>query len=60
MQESTVYRSIWRDAQIGEKREIALNLLREGLSAELIARGTGLSIAEIQELQQQLNRSAQS
>jgi predicted transposase/invertase (TIGR01784 family) len=60
MQESTVYRSIQRETQIDERRAIALNLLREGLALELIVRTTGLSIAEVQQLQQQLNGSAQS
>lgn len=60
MQESTVYRSIQRETQIEEKRTIALNFLREGLSVELVARGTGLSIQEIQQLQQQLHESAQT
>lgn len=60
MQESTVYRSIVRDARKEEKREIALNLLREGISIEPIVRGTGLSIEEVQQLQQQLNAPAQS
>jgi hypothetical protein len=40
MQESVIYRSIQND----QKREIALNFLREGLSIEAVARGTGLSI----------------
>ncbi len=39
---------------------IALNFLREGLSVEMVARGTGLSIEEVQQLQQQLNGSLQS
>lgn len=60
MQESTVYRSIWRDAQKEEKRAIALNLLREGLAVEIVVRGTGLSIEEVQQLQQQLNESPQN
>ena len=60
MQESTVYRSIERDARKEEKREIAINFLRDGLSVEAVARGTGLSIEEIQQLQQKLNGSAQS
>lgn len=60
MQESTVYRSIQRDAREEEKREIALNLLKEGLSIEIVARGTGLSVEEVQQLQQQLNESTQS
>jgi predicted transposase YdaD len=37
-----------------EKEEIALNFLREGVSIEIIARGTGLSIEEVQQLQQQI------
>lgn len=60
MQESTVYRSIWQDAQKERDRAIALNFLRDGLSVEAVARGTGLSIEEVQQLQQQLNGSAQS
>jgi predicted transposase YdaD len=60
MQESTVYRSIWRDAQKERDRAIALNFLRDGLPVEAVARGTGLSIEEVQQLQQQLNESAQS
>lgn len=60
MQESTVYRSIERDARKEEKREIAINFLRDGLSVEAVARGTGLSIEEVQQLQQQLKSSAQS
>jgi predicted transposase YdaD len=60
MQESTVYRSIWREAEEEKTRAIALNFLRDGLSIEAVARGTGLSIEEVQQLQQQLNRSAQS
>jgi predicted transposase YdaD len=56
MQESVIYRSIQKD----EKRAIALNFLREGLSVETVARGTGLSIEEVQELQQQVGGSAQS
>lgn len=56
MQESVIYRSIQRD----EKQAIALNLLREGVLIETIVRSTGLSIEEVQQLQQQLNGSAQS
>jgi predicted transposase/invertase (TIGR01784 family) len=60
MQESTVYRSIQREAQEETTRLIALNFLREGLSVEAVARGTGLSIAEVQQIQQQMNASPQS
>jgi predicted transposase/invertase (TIGR01784 family) len=56
MQESVIYRSIQND----EKRAIALNLLQEGLAIEIVARGTGLSIEEVQQLQQQMNAVPQS
>jgi predicted transposase YdaD len=45
MQESVIYRSIQEETEINAKRVIALNFLREGLSVEAVARGTGLSIA---------------
>ena len=56
MQESVIYRSIQND----EKRTIALNLPREGLSIEAVARGTGLLIEEVQQLQQQVKAVPQS
>jgi predicted Rossmann fold nucleotide-binding protein DprA/Smf involved in DNA uptake len=34
-----------------ERRSIALNLLRENISLEMIARTTGLTIASLQQLQ---------
>ncbi len=60
MQESTVYRSIQREVQDERDRAIALNLLREGLSIEIVARGTGLLIEEVQQLQHQMNAIPQS
>lgn len=60
MQESTVYRSIQRETQAENSRTIALNLLQEGVAIEIIVRSTGLSIKEVQQLQQQLNGSTQS
>jgi predicted transposase YdaD len=58
MQESVTYQAIvqeGRDEGEGRKgREIALNLLREGLPIELVARTTGLSIEAIQQLQTEL------
>lgn len=60
MQESTVYRSIQREAQEEKARAIALNLLQGGVNINLIASSTGLSIEEVQQLQQQLNESTQS
>jgi predicted transposase/invertase (TIGR01784 family) len=64
MQESTVYRSILAEGETkGEERkqrEIAINLLRRGVVIDIIAPSTGLSVEEIQQLQQQMNESAQS
>ncbi|MDV2995097.1 MAG: hypothetical protein N4J56_004751 [Chroococcidiopsis sp. SAG 2025] len=60
MQESSVYRSIQKEAETKTKREIALNLLREDFSIEAVARGTNLSIDEVQQLQQQINESSQN
>ena len=57
MQESSVYRSIQEETQKQEKRAIALNFLRDGLSVEAVARGTGLSLEEVQQLQQQITES---
>jgi predicted transposase YdaD len=60
MQESTVYRSIFAEGEAKKQREIALNFLQQGLSVEAVAHGTGLAIAEVQQLQQQLNEPAQN
>jgi predicted transposase YdaD len=60
MQESTVYRSIVREAQEESSRTIALNCLRAGVSIDIIASCTGLSIEEVQQLQQQINESTQN
>ncbi len=63
MQESVIYRSIQAEAEARaearKQREIALNLLRGGIDINLIASSTGLSIKEVQQLQQQLSESAQ-
>ncbi len=56
MQESVIYRSI----QDEKTRAIALNLLRGGVDINLIASSTGLLIEDVQQLQQQINESAQS
>jgi predicted transposase/invertase (TIGR01784 family) len=60
MQESVIYRSIQEETEAKAKRTIALNFLRDGLSVEAVAHGTGLLIEEVQKLQQQLNESLQS
>jgi predicted transposase/invertase (TIGR01784 family) len=56
MQESVIYRSIQQERD----RAIALNLLREGVSVETVVRSTGLSIEEVQQLQQQINEAPQN
>jgi DNA-binding NarL/FixJ family response regulator len=60
MQESSVYRALQRETKEVRDREIAINLLREGLPVDVIARGTGLSIEEVQHLQQQMNDAPQN
>lgn len=54
MQDSTVYRSILAEGKLQGKeesqREFVLNSLREGLSIEIVARITGLSIEQVQQL----------
>jgi predicted transposase YdaD len=60
MQESSVYRAIQRETKEARDREIALNLLREGFPVDAISRGTGLSIEEVQHLQQQMNDAPQN
>ncbi|MEG4208119.1 hypothetical protein QUA20_29910 [Microcoleus sp. Pol7_A1] len=55
MQESTVYRSSSRDAEKKKTRAVVINLLRRGVAINIIAPSTGLSIEEVQQLQQQLN-----
>ncbi|MEH1833140.1 MAG: Rpn family recombination-promoting nuclease/putative transposase [Nostoc sp.] len=60
MQESVIYRSIQEEAEAKKQREIANNSLREGFPVEVVARITGLSIEEVQQLQQQLNESPQN
>lgn len=56
MQESVIYRSIQKE----KAEEIALNLLRRGVELDIITSSTGLSIEEVQQLQQQLNESPQN
>jgi predicted transposase YdaD len=54
MQESVTYRAIVQEGREERERVIALNLLREGLPIEPVARTTGLSIEAIQQLQTEL------
>ncbi|BAY76843.1 hypothetical protein NIES25_33010 [Nostoc linckia NIES-25] len=56
----TVYRSILAKGEAKKQPEIALNFLREDLSAAAVVRGTGLPIEEVQQLQQQMDESPQN
>jgi predicted transposase/invertase (TIGR01784 family) len=58
MQESVIYRSIQEEAEAKKQREIATNFLRNGVSVEIVALGTGLSVEEVQQLQQRIDESA--
>ncbi len=58
MEESSVYRSIVAEGAAKAKREIAVNLLQAGLAVSLIASSTGLSIEEVELLQQDLNTAS--
>jgi predicted transposase/invertase (TIGR01784 family) len=64
MQESVIYRSIQEEAEARaearKQREIALNLLRAGVDVSLISSSTGLSVEQVQQLQQQLDKSSQN
>jgi predicted transposase/invertase (TIGR01784 family) len=58
MEESSVYRSIVAEGAAKKQREIAINLLRAGLTVTLISSSTGLSIEEVQLLQQDINTAS--
>lgn len=64
MQDSVIYRSIQKEAETRaearKQREIAINFLRNGISVEIVALGTGLSVEEVQQIQQHMNESAQN
>jgi len=51
MQESVTYQLIKDEGAEENSRKIAVNLLKEGLSIELVAKITGLTVEELQQLQ---------
>ena len=51
MQESVTYQLLVDEGSQKAARKIAVNLLKEGLSIELIAKTTGLTVEEVQQLQ---------
>ncbi len=44
---------VYREAQEDKAKTIAINLLQQGISIEAIAQATGLTIAQLQEMQSQ-------
>ncbi|MBC1237246.1 MULTISPECIES: hypothetical protein [Nostoc] len=53
MRESVVYQSIKTEGGDEKARQIAINMLIEGMSVDLIAKLTGLSVEQVQQLEQQ-------
>lgn len=51
MQESVIYQEIREEALVEGVQRVAVNLLREGMSVDMIARVTGLTVEQIQQLQ---------
>jgi predicted transposase YdaD len=51
MQESVTYRLIQDEARQERDQQIALKMVQEGIALEAIARITGLSMEQIQQLQ---------
>jgi predicted transposase/invertase (TIGR01784 family) len=45
------------EGKVEEKQTIAINFLRQGLSVELVAQGTGLTIEQVQQLQAQTDQA---
>lgn len=53
MRESVVYQSIKTEGGDEKARQIAINMLIEGMSVDLVAKLTGLSVEQVQQLEQQ-------
>lgn len=51
MRESVIYQSIKQEGAEETAKKIAVNLLKEGFSVELVVKATGLTIEEVQQLQ---------
>ncbi|NES19445.1 MAG: hypothetical protein F6K41_11065 [Symploca sp. SIO3E6] len=54
------YQKGYQEGAQEKQREIALKFLGLGLSIELVAEGTGLSVEQVQQLQQQSDQSSQN
>jgi predicted transposase/invertase (TIGR01784 family) len=59
MRESVIYQEILQEGELKGRQvghqEVALNLVREGMSHETIAKVTGLTIAEVEALTKSAN-----
>jgi predicted transposase YdaD len=51
MQESVTYQAIKDEGRSEGIRRVAINLLREGMSVEMVARVTGLTVEQVQQLE---------
>ncbi|MBF2008003.1 MULTISPECIES: Rpn family recombination-promoting nuclease/putative transposase [Chlorogloeopsis] len=51
MQESVTYQAIKDEGRTEGIRRVAINLLREGMSVEMVARVTGLTVEQVQQLE---------
>ena len=59
MQESVIYQDIQEEASQKKAQQIAVNLLKEGMTLETIVRVTGLSIEQIQQVQSMAKQTPQ-
>ncbi|RUT08564.1 hypothetical protein DSM106972_017320 [Dulcicalothrix desertica PCC 7102] len=51
MRESVIYQSILEEGAEQKTRQIVVNLLKEGVSIDLVAKATGLTVEQIQQIQ---------
>ncbi|GBF79561.1 hypothetical protein [Aphanothece sacrum] len=56
MHESVIYEKIFHEGEIKAIRKIALNMLKNNMNMEDIAKVTGLTLKEIQQLSLSLNQ----
>ncbi|MEH2393656.1 MAG: hypothetical protein V7K21_19005 [Nostoc sp.] len=50
MQESVTYQAILAEGHAQEVRRVTMNLLKERISVEIVAKVTGLSVEQVQQL----------
>ncbi|BDA72141.1 hypothetical protein RIVM261_006350 [Rivularia sp. IAM M-261] len=57
MRESVIYQSIKQEGREETAREIAVNMLQKGVSLELVAEFTGLTLEQVQQIQTQQSKN---